>query len=394
MRHLLFFISIGLLSGGVGGAQAEITSVGSTVRRTYVEHYRQQAFRVEDRSFSGEKTWFRLHRPVSQQGSRMAMSGRPPVILVNATHSNFQTFFVGRHSVVQILMENGYSIYGHSHRNDSLPFPRCHKTACAEAQEIDLDRTQNDIREIARLAELETGSKPVILGFSMGAIIASTLLAESPELFQGAILLDGVAYVDSPEFRADWEKNCARSERLIQKGTWTTFSEYSWVKRIGELYATDSDAKRFFTTPAMAVLALAPPPRTHSGFFNFRASRSGVTTRYTPMVDVAGMIQTSSIATSYSLVGDITCTLSRPDESLRARLTQFSRPVLGVSVQYGYGKHMSDQMALFAHPLSRHVFIPDLAHVDLIASETGQNQLSVAIRSWTERVFGPVPAQR
>ncbi|MFH1729540.1 MAG: alpha/beta hydrolase [Pseudomonadota bacterium] len=125
------------------------------------------------------------------------------IILLPPSASNFDFFKIGelKESIAGYLAYKGMDVYGYSPRTMGILENDCSllsfNKACKKMKTWDLLQYHQDIDKLREeIAKTWKDEKPFIFGFSMGGIIEYTLLNKDPGAYQGAIIYDGLIYLN------------------------------------------------------------------------------------------------------------------------------------------------------------------------------------------------------
>lgn len=339
---------------------------------------------------------FTLHRVVKAHGPN-----RGAVLLLPGGGSNFALFASdpsGRidRSPAGLLAEEGFDVWGYSPRTRGIPAGACGVSLdCSPMAGWGIARVVADATYIrGRIRAVHGSRKPVIGGWSLGAMTALATLDAHPRDYAGAILWEGMLYSEDPDILAANASVCAALEARLAAGEVADDTLYPPIRLLYDLAVAAPDAPSpvpglppgLTNRQAYLFLLTLPqpaPPGFVDGYTLVRGSSAGFT--YAAEERIAGLVLQLNSYEPVRLIRDYTCALGG-ERTFTSHLRQFRAPVYAIGGGHGFGPHMGDQLALLGSRDIERNFVAAFAHADHYASPQYRRLLIDPLVSWLRRV--------
>lgn len=340
---------------------------------------------------------FTLHRVVKAAGHP-----RGAVLLLPGGGSNFALFASdpsGRidRSPVGLLAEEGFDVWGYSPRTRGIPAGACAASLdCSPMAGWGIAQVVADATYIrGRIRALYGSEKPVIGGWSLGAMTTLATLDAHPHDYAGAILWEGMLYSEDPDVLAANAVVCASLEARIAAGEVADETLYPPIRGLYDLAVAAPDAPSpvpglppgLTNRQAYLFLLTLPqpsPPAFVDGYTLVRGSSAGFT--FAAEERIAGLVLQLNQYEPVALIRDYTCALAG-ERTFTSHLGRFRGPVHAIGGGHGFGPHMGDNLALLGSTRFDRNFVAAFAHADHYASPHYRRILIDPLVSWLRRVL-------
>jgi len=289
----------------------------------------------------------------------------------------------------------GFDVWGYSPRTFYLAPGACSSTVdCSGMRDWGMAAVVSDalyIRE--RIRRVHGRIKPVIGGFSLGAMSTLAVINAAPRAWSGAILWEGMLYSEDPEVLAANGTACANVKDQIADGQIWDEATYSTLQTVYGLATNDPDGpsplpgfEGLTNRQAFFVLMTTPqpaPPGYVPGYTLVAGSIEGL--RFSSEERVGMLIGQFNAYEPMALIRDYTCALAG-ERTFTRNLGRFKAPVLAIQAGHGFGLWMNDNLEILgSDEISTEVQI-DFAHGDHYASPEHRTFLEQPIYQWLKQV--------
>ncbi len=164
---------------------------------------------------------FIAHRIVRVNDWHIPLPAKGPIVLAPSGGSTFEIYGVGGdgESLRDTLALEGYDVYGYTPRPAFLEAGYCDENDCSVMGTWDMEAYVNDAETVALFAGILSGGKrPVIGGFSLGAMIATTAVNDHPFVYAGALLWEGTLVQPDPNAQAAFSGVCDALNQALGGG--------------------------------------------------------------------------------------------------------------------------------------------------------------------------------
>jgi pimeloyl-ACP methyl ester carboxylesterase len=300
-----------------------------------------------------------------------------------------------RDSFAGFFALRGFDVWGYSPRTRGLAPGACSTTVdCSAMREWGMQTVVEDalyIRE--QIRRVHGKIKPVIGGYSLGAMSTLAVINASPRDWKGALLWEGMLYSEKPEVRRANATVCASLEEQIAAGQLWDEATYSSLQTIYGLATGDPDGpsplpgfEGLTNRQAFFVLMTTPqpaPPGYVPGYTLVAGDIDGLT--YSSEERIGILIAQFNAYEPMALIRDYTCALGG-ERTFTRHLGRFKAPVLAIQAGRGFGLWMDDNLGILgSDEISTDVSI-DYAHGDHYASPDHRKFLEGTIYRWLKQV--------
>lgn len=341
---------------------------------------------------------FTVHRVFKGSAAR-----RGALLLMPPGGSNFDFYTSNEEgkelqSLAAYFALRGFEVWGYSPRTRGLALGVCSGAVdCSGMRDWGLQAFVEDglsIRE--RMREVLGEERPVVGGFSLGAMAAIALIDASPDDWAGAVLLDGMLYSADPEVQAANRFVCEGLKAQLAAGVLWDDLTYPFVRLLHELAVEEPDAPTFLpdfpagTTNHQAYVAAfsapAPaPPGYVPGYTLAVGSAEEERFFYSTEERLGLYFLGVNDYDPLALVRDYTCALGG-ERTFTDHLAGFTAPVLALGAGHGFGPRMGDNLGLLGSADVTWIVDSERGHLDLFASPDHRQRIEKPVLEWLERV--------
>lgn len=290
----------------------------------------------------------------------------------------------------------GFDVWGYSPRTYGLAPGACSGTVdCSAMSGWGMGTVVEDalyIRE--RIRAVHGDRKPVIGGFSLGAMSTLAVIDASPQDWAGAIVWEGMIYSEDPTVLAANAAVCAALESQIAAGEIWDEATYSTLRFIYGLATADPDGPSPLPgfeglTNEQAFLLLMttpqPAPPAYVPGYTFITGSLAEGLSFASAERIGLFVNQFNAYEPLALIRDYTCALGG-ERTFTGNLGSFTAPVFAVGAGHGFGPWMDDNLALLGTDDITRIFEPDFAHGDHYASPDHRKLLVDPIFAWLKQV--------
>ncbi|MFN7963945.1 MAG: hypothetical protein U0002_21965 [Thermoanaerobaculia bacterium] len=299
------------------------------------------------------------------------------------------------------LALRGYEVWGYSPRETGLSVPACESGAedCSVMNGWGIAGVAADVELIRReIARLHPHEKPIVGGFSLGAMTTTAVINSHPEGYRAAMFFEGALYSADPAIRARNAVYCAQLEATLAAGIFYDGQTQPGIRFVAQLAATDPDG--------LSPLPGLPPGTTnHQALVAFLSLPQDGPLWPTPgYVRVAGSVAEdrfffasdervfvfSSLFNDYSAtrtIRDVSCSLAG-ESTFTGNLGAFTGPVYLLEGGLASVNEMEAQADLLGSSRITRNFIPEFGHADHWFARAHRRVLEADVLRWLRLVDG------
>ena len=333
-------------------------------------------------------TVHRLHKPAAHP--------RGVLLLMPGGGSSFPLYTAdedGRiaQSFAGYFATRGFDVWGYSPRTFGLAPGACSSTVdCSGMRDWGMAAVVSDalyIRE--RIRDVHPGLKPVIGGFSLGAMSTLAVIDAAPHDWSGAIVWEGMLYSEDPVVLAANASVCADLEAQLAAGQIWDEATYSTLQLVYGLATNDPDGpsplpgfEGLTNRQAFFVLMTTPqpaPPGYVPGYTLVAGSIEGLS--FSSEERIGMLIGQFNAYEPVALIRDYTCALGG-ERTFTGNLGSFTAPVYTVRAGHGFGAWMDDNLDLLGSDDITTNYVADFAHGDHYASPDSKKILLQPLFAW------------
>ncbi len=342
-----------------------------------------------------------LHRVVKRGPANL----RGAVILMPGGGSNFALYEIDEddnylHSFAAFLALRNFDVYGYSPRTRGLAPGACSDGSvdCSIMEGWGLAAIVADVGYLRqRVAEIHGDRKPVIGGWSLGAISTLAALDDSPGAYAGAIVWEGVLSSNDPLVLAANGLSCAALEAELAAGNFFNDTLYPPLVFLYQLAVTDPGGATPLpgfppgTTNRQAfLLAITTPqpapPAFVPGYTLLAGDQDELT--FADERRLGKLVEQLNYYEPVALIRDYTCGLGG-ETAFTANLPQFTAPVYVISGGHGFGAFMQDNVGLLGSTDVTINFVEEFGHGDHYTATFHRLALEKPLTKWLRRVLRP-----
>ncbi|MEW6057467.1 MAG: hypothetical protein AB1540_12715 [Bdellovibrionota bacterium] len=143
-------------------------------------------------------------------------------------------------SIAGYLADRKFDVWGISPRETLVESGECATTDCSVMNTWGLQSLVDDITFIrSQVASVHGSNKPVVGGFSLGAIAALATINAHPNDYKGLLLWEGSLYTTDPAVIQRNAQFCAQMEGALSAGVYYDDQNGPFVKLLAQLAASD-----------------------------------------------------------------------------------------------------------------------------------------------------------
>lgn len=339
---------------------------------------------------------FIAHQIVRVNDWHIPLPAKGPIVLAPSGGSTFEIYGVGGDgaSLRDALALEGYDVYGYTPRPASLEAGYCNENDCSVMGTWDMEAYVNDAETVALFAGILSGGKrPVIGGFSLGAMIATAAVNDHPFMYAGALLWEGTLVQPDPNAQAAFSGVCDALNQALGAGVVyddeiNTFTQYTVFLGLGDPTGQSPFEPNFTNEMWMNFLTTTPfdPPDGEAPGYTYLAG--DFTTGWT-YADPNRVLEVANQLITYeplALMRDYKCAYAGDDEFVDD-LDRFRGPVLSIQSGVGFGVANEGTLALMTNAQITRVVEPTFGHLDWVAA--GDADTAGAITDWLDTEVAP-----
>ena len=302
-----------------------------------------------------------------------------------------------RSSFAGFFAQRGFDVWGYSPRTSGLSSGACTTTVdCSPMRDWGMGTVVADalyIRE--QIRKVHGRLKPVIGGYSLGAMSTLAVINAAPRDWKGALLWEGMLYSEDPDVLAANASVCNSLRDQIDRGQLWDEETYSTLQVVYGLATNDPDGpsplpgfEGLTNRQAFFVLMTTPqpaPPGYVPGYTLVAGSIEGLA--FSSEERIAILISQFNSYEPMALIRDYTCALGG-ERTFTGNLGRFKAPVLAIQAGHGFGLWMEDNLEILGtdeDEITRS-YVPEFAHGDHYASPEHRRHLEQPIYDWLKQV--------
>jgi predicted esterase len=340
---------------------------------------------------------FTVHRLRREQGP-----SRGAILLLPGGGSNFALYSTnpdGRleRSFAGVLASAGYDVWGYSPRTRGLAPGACDTLDCGPMRHWGIDRVVADATYIrGRIRAVHRARKPVIGGWSLGAITALAVVNAHPGDYAGLLAWEGMLFSADPAIRSANATNCAADKARLVAGELGDEASYPIIRQLYDLAVASPEALSAFPgfpagfTNLQAFYALLttpqPSPPAYVPGYTLLAGDPFAGFRFSTVEGIGSLIAQLNHYEPIALMRDYDCAIAG-ERRFSRHLDRFTAPVFAVRAGHGFGPYMLDNLAALGSTDITDSFAADFAHGDFYAAADRQEILDRPILRWLRRVL-------
>jgi pimeloyl-ACP methyl ester carboxylesterase len=304
----------------------------------------------------------------------------------------------------------GYDVYGYSPRTRGIPQGACTPLLgslnCSPMADWGFDTIIRDAEFIRTQIALVHGSqKPVILGWSLGAMTTYAVLNQDPADYSGAVIWEGMIYSNNPQVKQNNAAFC---------------SLYTLEESLGQYFEGTLDPALPVGTGAIAQAGISNlyAGGTVGAALLAITAIPNPTLKHTVLVQVTGLSQPTGYVPGYTLLAadalannwiyadetiltntltqafnvyesnavdrDFECSLSGQTTRFSTHLGSFTGPVFAIRTEHGFGPYMDDNLNLLGTAAAdrSEYYHAGFGHGDNFATTGHRDVLEIPILNW------------
>lgn len=290
----------------------------------------------------------------------------------------------------------GFDVWGYSPRTFGLAPGACTSTVdCSGMRDWGMAAVVADALYIREQIRAEhPGLKPVIGGFSLGAMSTLAVIDAVPHDWSGAILWEGMLYSEDPVVLAANASVCAGLEAQLAAGQIWDEATYSSLQLVYGLATGDPDGPsplpgfEGLTNRQAFVLLLTTPQPAPPGYvpgYTLIAGSLADGFSFASDARIGMLIAQFNAYEPVALIRDYTCALGG-ERTFTGNLGSFTKPVYAVRAGHGFGAFMDDNLDLLGSDEIATNSIADFAHGDHYTSPDSRQLLFQSLFAWLLQV--------
>lgn len=306
------------------------------------------------------------------------------ILLLPGQQANFELYEIDvsgdyTQGLVGYLATRGYDVWGYSPRTKGIAFGACDLDGCPYMANWGFATIVSDAAYI-RSQMPSSGQKPVVGGWSIGAMSTIAVLNSAPHNYSGAIVWEGLLYSTNPLVIAGNVENCTQAQAqyaLEAAGGSTLFT----LKQIAE-------AEPEVLIPVVTT-ALPSPPASVPGYTLLAGNADQTALAYSSLDQlVLALEQGFNDYEAQKVSVDEYCSQAG-DRTFTNNLHAYHDSLMIIRNGHGFGGFMDDNLNLFGTPSSKRTTLshPEFGHGDNYAAVNHVPVLQAPIYAWLNSVF-------
>lgn len=284
-------------------------------------------------------------------------------------------------SLVGQLVAANIEVWGYSFRTKGIVGGSCENGTvdCSVMSGWGMNTVLQDVQYVRGLmAWLRPDARPVIGGYSMGAMMVYALLNQDPGAYSGAIIWEGFQYSRDPAITGPAATQCQSLTTQVATGTPYDGTSFTGLKALcGAQLANPTGPERGIYLSVLTSARPDPVPGYTLAVGN--AAENKLT--YSSEQRVADLVMRLNDYDALALLRDVECGIAGARDFTN-NLGKYTGPVLAVRAGHGFGSGMGDNLALLGSKDVQTVDLKDLGHFDTTTNAKHTAQLDVPIRDW------------
>jgi pimeloyl-ACP methyl ester carboxylesterase len=305
-------------------------------------------------------------------------------------------------SIAEFFAMRGYDVYGYSPRNTSIPAGSCESGMlnCSVMADWDLQAWVDDVAIVrAQIEQTHPGTKVVIGGLSLGAILSIAVVNAYPDDYVGVFPWDEMIYSRDPEVLSRNQQYCADAENQLAAGRiydGVSHPLLRWAAQNSRLSPDGPNMipifpEQFTNHQVVMLMTAVVSPGPLSGavpdFVLMNGDLESDEFFYASDDRFYGNAERFVDYYSIALVRDISCGLAGIDQRHTENLGNFTGSVFMIGAGRGFGPFMQDQLDLFGSSDRILTIEPSFGHIDHFMTKHHRQYVEIPILQWIKRVF-------
>lgn len=351
---------------------------------------------------SDPRNRFKMHRVVKNHVPEQALKN--PIILLPALGNNFSSYTVGlsadgsdfKHSLAANLASKNIDVWGYSPRVSQLAPGSCGTTVdCSVAAGWGIASRADDVEFIRQQIQLvHHYEKPVIGGHSLGGMLATAIVNQNPDGYDGVLLIDSTLVVNDAGLQANYQIMCGGLRAAIAAGQTVNDQLNPLLITLMQLNVanpTGISPFPFFppgTTNRQAFLLFmtspsAGPPQSlfPTGFVLTAGSVAENRFFFASENVLNNSIARFDYYVTNAEVADVACSFAG-ETTFTNNLSNFDGAVLAFEAAAGFGPFVEQQLAQFTNADDTLVVFDGFGHADPLMVPNRKTLLDKPIIKW------------
>jgi pimeloyl-ACP methyl ester carboxylesterase len=331
------------------------------------------------------------------------------ILLLPTVSTTFFAFYelgggerCNRMSIAEYFATRGYDVYGYTPRLQGIPSGTCETGMldCSLMADWDLQMMVDDVSFIrSQIEVLHPGSKVVVGGISIGAILSIAVVNAHPADYAGVFPIEGILLSDDPEVIDLNVGYCQELEAMHNAGIYYNGIFGNIIKDISYSAETEPASATLLpfypaslTNHQVLILTLTSPTPGPTSLLvpNFVLMNGSVEEDRLYFAAESRFFENIRSHSGYinlPVARDIDCSLAGLDRQHVVNLGNFTGSVLMIGGGRGYGAYMQDQLDAFGSSDKTLLIESDFGHVDHYMSPDHRHYIEKPILKWMKRVF-------
>jgi len=321
---------------------------------------------------------------------RGAGCSKGSILLLPGQQANFELYEVdtsGDYSqgLVGYLATRGYDVWGYSPRSKGTAYPACASDNCPFMSNWGLATIVSDAAYIRSQIVAATGEKPVVGGWSLGAMSTIAVINSAPHDYSGALIWEGLLYSTDPNVLAADAAMCGAVQEELSAGVYAADAGLFALKSVLAYPPAIADPILIsaVTTPFQS------PPASVPGYTYLAGTPDGTALAYSSLDQLTLALTTSF--NDYEAVRvsvDVYCSQAG-DRTFTNQLGSVKKPLMVIRTGHGFGPFMDDNLNLIGTPSRKRTTVshPEFAHGDNYAAVNHVAVLQEPVRQWLDGIF-------
>jgi pimeloyl-ACP methyl ester carboxylesterase len=319
--------------------------------------------------------------------TRVQPTGTPigSILLLPGQQANFNLYELDvsgdyTQALVGYLATRGYDVWGYSPRTKGIAFGACTVDGCPYMANWGLATVFSDAEYIRGQIMAATGQKPVVGGWSIGAMSTIAVVNNNPNGYRAALVWEGLLYSANASVLTGNAVNCTQAQAQYA----TAAAGGSTLFTLKTLAATNpSILVPIVTTP------LPCPPASVPGYQLLAGDATGLAYSSLDQL-VLALEQGFNDYEAQKISVDVYCSQASIFPSAFVNhLGNYTRPLMVIRTGHGFGPFMDDNLGLFGTPSTKRTTLlhSEFGHGDNYAAVNHVSVLQAPVKAWLDTVF-------
>ncbi len=392
----LFLFTTALWATSAQAAPYQIISVTEQI----IGQFKYTETVVQNGSDSRDR--FKMHRVVKNQVPEYALKN--PIILLPSLGNNFTSYTVGlsaagtdfNNSLAANLASKNIDVWGYSPRVSQLAPGSCGTTVdCSIAANWGIASRADDVEFIRQQIQLvHHHDKPVVGGHSLGGMLATAIVNQNPNGYDGVLLVDATLVINDAGLQANYQVMCNGIRAAITAGQAINDQLNPPLIALMQLSVSDPNGATPFpgfppgTTNRQAFLFVMTSPSMgppQSLFPNGAILAAGSVAENRFFFASENVLNNSIARFDYYVtnaeLADVVCSFAG-ETTFTNNLSNFNGAVLAFEATAGFGPFVEQQLALFTNADDSLVVFNGFGHTDPVMLPNRKKHLDKPIIRW------------